>query len=243
LTEIVERLKEAAQTVYTTEKYQKRGEFGELILHLLLRDFCNTIPLISKIYFKDSHNTPIHGFDGVQVSIEADKKLLWLGESKLYTNGAAGIKDLANDLKNHIKADYLRKEFTLISRKLPEKIPDIECWRKLMDKHQRLDKIYSSIVLPMICTYSSPIFKKHCSDTDKYLSDFKRECRELHDLFESHRAKTNIEIVLMLLPVPDKTELNKELDKRLKRMQKYELHKSQRCNFLYQRVQRNRIGP
>ncbi|WP_330558188.1 Hachiman antiphage defense system protein HamA [Acutalibacter sp. 1XD8-33] len=32
----------------------RRGEFGELILHLLLRDFKNTIPLISKVYFKDS---------------------------------------------------------------------------------------------------------------------------------------------------------------------------------------------
>src|SRR5689334_3236288 len=56
LTQIVDRLKEAAETVYLTEKYQKRGEFGELILHLLLRDFQNTIPLISKIYFKDAHN-------------------------------------------------------------------------------------------------------------------------------------------------------------------------------------------
>ena len=54
LTEIVERLKEAAETVYLTEKYQTRGEFGELILHLLLRDFHNTIPFNFKMYFKDA---------------------------------------------------------------------------------------------------------------------------------------------------------------------------------------------
>ena len=52
LTDMVERLKEAAETVYLTEKYQTRGEFGELILHLLLRDFFDSIPLVSKIYFK-----------------------------------------------------------------------------------------------------------------------------------------------------------------------------------------------
>jgi hypothetical protein len=34
LNEIVVRLKEAADTVYQTDKYQSRGEFGELILHL-----------------------------------------------------------------------------------------------------------------------------------------------------------------------------------------------------------------
>lgn len=52
LTEIVDRLQDAAKTVYTTDKYKRRGEFGELILHLLLRDFCNSIPLISTIFFE-----------------------------------------------------------------------------------------------------------------------------------------------------------------------------------------------
>lgn len=34
--------------------FRNRGEFGEIILHFLLRDFKNTIPLVSKVYFKDS---------------------------------------------------------------------------------------------------------------------------------------------------------------------------------------------
>lgn len=34
--------------------FKNRGEFGEIILHFLLRDFKNTIPLVSKVYFKDS---------------------------------------------------------------------------------------------------------------------------------------------------------------------------------------------
>jgi hypothetical protein len=53
---MADKLREAAMTVFSTEKYKLRGEFGELILHLLLRDFCGTIPLVSKIYFKDSVN-------------------------------------------------------------------------------------------------------------------------------------------------------------------------------------------
>lgn len=67
-TKIMERMKQAALTVYTTDKYKRRGEFGELILHLLLRDFHNTIPLISTIYFRDSPNVPAHGFDGVHIT-------------------------------------------------------------------------------------------------------------------------------------------------------------------------------
>ncbi|WP_111309863.1 HamA C-terminal domain-containing protein [Confluentibacter sediminis] len=219
LTEIVERLKEAADTVYLTEKYQTRGEFGELILHLLLRDFHNTIPLISKMYFKDSHNVPAHGFDGVQITIKGEEKKLWLGESKLYKTGKGGIRDLISDINKHVNEDYIRKEFNLISRKLPNSVPEIEYWRKLLDKHQTLDKIFSNIVIPMVCTYNSSIFNIHNDNTKEYFDDFVNECNDLFDGFNKSKPVTNVEIILLLLPVPDKDALNNELDKRLKSMQ------------------------
>ncbi len=109
IADMIDKVLEAAQTVYETDKYKLRGEFGELILHLLLRDFCQTTPLISKIYFKDAINVPVHGFDGVQVTSLHGIHKLWLGESKLYKDGKSGIKDLVNDLKSHIAEDYLRK--------------------------------------------------------------------------------------------------------------------------------------
>jgi len=219
LTEIVERLKEAAETVYMTEKYKTRGEFGELILHLLLRDFHQTIPLISKIYFKDAYNVPAHGFDGVQVTVNGDVKKLWLGESKLYKVGKAGVQELAKDIEKHVNADYLRKEFNLISRKLPADIPEIQYWRQLMDKHQKLDVIFSSIVIPMVCTYSSELFDAHTDDKGSFFADFEKECNALNQEFEKLKPKTDVEIILMLLPVPCKDKLNTELDKRLKAMQ------------------------
>lgn len=219
LNEIVNRLKEAADTVYQTDKYQKRGEFGELILHLLLRDFCETIPLISKIYFKDSYDVPAHGFDGVQVSIVGSEKKLWLGESKLYKSGSAGIRELAEDIKKHVNEQYLRKEFNLISKKLPECIPEIEYWRNLMDRNQRLDTIFSGIVIPMVCTYSSEVFTNHCDNTSDCIDEFEKECQALSTLFNSLNDNHDIEIILMLLPVQDKDLLTEELDRRLKAMQ------------------------
>lgn len=218
-TEVIDKLREAAKTVYDTDKYERRGEFGELILHLLLRDFCDTLPLVSKIYFKDSNNVTVHGFDGVHVTTGAEKKL-WLGESKLYRDGYAGVRELANDLFAHIEGDYLRKEFCLISRRLPESTPDIEHWRNLMHKHQTLENIYKGICIPMVCTYSSGIFTTHKAATTEYVMDFTKECYELKKRFESHRKKptTSVEAILMLLPVSCKDELVGELDKRLDKM-------------------------
>jgi len=220
LPEMVDRLQDAAKTVYTTDKYKTRGEFGELILHLLLRDFYNSIPLISTIYFRDSPNVPAHGFDGVHVTINGDEKKLWLGESKLYKSGSDGITDLTNDIVKHFNGDYLRQQFNLISRKLPSDTPEINFWRELMHKNQKLDFIFSTIVIPMVCTYNSDLFKNHTNETQQYIDDFKKECLSLHKKFKAKQPKTNLEILLMLLPVPDKDELNKELDSRLKSMQR-----------------------
>ncbi|RAK70563.1 HamA C-terminal domain-containing protein [Hymenobacter edaphi] len=223
LTVMVDRLKEAADTVYQTDKYQKRGEFGELILHLLLRDFQNSIPLVSKIYFKDSHDVPVHGFDGVHVTINGEEKKLWLGESKMFKTGKRGIQDLAKDIHKHVNEDYIRKEFALVSRKLPVEVPEIDYWRNLMDKHQRAQTIFSSLVIPMVCTYTSNLFNKHTDETVDYFQEFENECKYLCSEFDKLKLKltipNNVEIILMLLPVPCKNELNKELNKRLKAMQ------------------------
>ncbi len=213
------KLKEAATRVYTTDSYQKRGEFGELVLHLLLRDFCGSIPLISKIWFKDTDNATVHGFDGVHVVVEGETKKLWLGESKLYTNGREGVKELAKDLKAHLERDYLRREFNLIETKLPESIPDIEYWRRLLHEHRRLDQIMDNICIPMVCTYSSSLYSKHNDNTEQFVADFIAECNDLKEVFEKKKIETNVEVLLMLLPVPSKDDLLSELDKRLKSMQ------------------------
>jgi hypothetical protein len=218
--EMYEKFQEAAEIIYQTDKFKKRGEFGELILHLLLRDFHNTVPLISKIYFKDSHDMAVHGFDAVQVTDDGKKRKLWLGESKLYKSGQAGVAELVRDLKKHVKADFIRREFQLLYKKLPNQIKDIEYWRDLMDKHTKLEDIFDSIVIPMVCTYSSDLFKTHDDATTSFFADFTKECKELQTYFEKKKPKTDVEIILLLLPVSNKDELNHALHNRLKAFQK-----------------------
>lgn len=216
---VFEKIREAANIIYQTDKYQKRGEFGELILHLLLRDFHNTIPLISKIYFKDSPNAVVHGFDAVQITVEEGNKKLWLGESKFYKTGSDGIDELVQDLVHHVNGDFLRKEFELLYKKLPNQIPEIEYWRDLMDKHTTLEEIFDNIVIPMVCTYSSKIFETHTDATDEFFEAFIKECNELNSRFDGKKIKTDVEILLLLLPVPDKNELNAALHNKLKAYQ------------------------
>lgn len=216
---VIDRLRDAVRTVYTTDKYDRRGEFGELILHMLLRDYHQTIPLVSKIYFKDSENAVPHGFDGVHITTSQYGNKLWLGESKLYGDGVSGVRDLAEDVVKHVNSDFLRKEFNLIRRKIPNDAPDINYWRDLMSRETTLEKIFSSIVVPMVCTYSSSLYSSHVEATEKFIEDFLVEVHQLKDKFYGFCPSTDIDIILMLLPIPDKGELVSALDSRLKLMQ------------------------
>ena len=218
---MIPRIREAAKRIYSTDKYQKRGEFGELILHLLLRDFCKSIPLVSKIYFKDADNATVHGFDAIHVVVDGSIKQLWLGESKLYDDGPAGIRDLLTDLEAHVQADYLRREFALITPKLPEAFPDVEYWRTILHANQRLDTILDSVCIPMVCTYTSRFYQDHSDNTAECYDAFAAECRRLQTLFEAGVAnvQTKVQVVLLLLPVESKPGLVDALHERLQALQ------------------------
>ena len=124
--------------------YEKKGVLGEIVLHMFLKEFKNTIPLISKMYFKDSFSQEAKGFDAVHVS--QDSLTLWLGETKFYkawkTKGVVkgGIDELVEDLKKHITKDYLSEQYVIIKRGLETQLehPQREEWiEKLSNLHPR----------------------------------------------------------------------------------------------------------
>lgn len=201
------------------DKYLRRGEFGELILHLLLRDFHATIPMLSKIYFKDSYGHTVHGFDAIH--IQPDTKTLWLGESKLYMDGKKGVKALVDDIKEHFVRDYLNDEFTIVSKKLKvfNELEDKEHWLNIMDNSTKLSDALDSINIPLLCVYPSDNFSKHDDENLKqFIEDYQNEVRGLKKHFDEkndHPLKSNLNIILMLFPVKCKIELVKRLHRKL----------------------------
>lgn len=236
------------------DKYLKRGEFGEIILHLILRDFIKTIPLISKIFLKDSDGMTVHGFDAVHIGncIEDPlKKSLYLGESKLYKDGKKGVKALISDIEEHFKKDFLNREFILISKKSDSfhKIEDYadkntkdeyeqfllekNYWFAELDNLQtgkgKMQDLFKSVTIPLLCTYTSKVFKDNTNETsEKFKTEYKTEINSLKSTFDEELEKlkkqykdsgepisTNLNIVLMLFPVPCKKELVKRLHTKL----------------------------
>lgn len=167
----------------------------------------------------------VHGFDAVHIHLET--KTLWLGESKLYNDGKKGVKALIEDIKEHFKEDYLRREFALISKKIkPYETPQKDYWINLMDENTKLEDLFQAINIPLVCTYTSNTFSKYDNEKLKgFIDDYEQEVRNLKKHFDENNDyvfKTNLNIILLLFPVQSKKKLVKKMHKKLDLLQRIE---------------------
>lgn len=238
------------------DKYLKRGEFGELILHVLLRDFVDTIPLVSKIHFKDTDGATVHGFDLVHIGPDLNNpknSSLYFGESKLYSRkngnaGSHGISDLIDDIESHFKKDFLYREIALIGKKKYSFIPPddyedkntkdeylrfleakkywFDVLSKVELKEAKLQDFLKSVTIPLVCTYQSKLYETHTDEnTNEFIQEYEKEMIELQDLLKNklvkikdnvgEPVKTELNILLVLFPIPSKKELLKRLHTKL----------------------------
>lgn len=244
-TDVVEKLREAARCIYKIKDFDimrrwyvdhdqdakkaieqmpvnRRGEFGELLLHLLLREFKKTIPLVSKVYFKDSAGVPAHGFDAVHIS--PNERILWLGESKFYADGKNGVNELIKDLTGHFNRSFLDDQFVIIKKNLENNsIPQRDEWIKILGECTKLRDKINMINIPLLCTYSNDLYRKFSDlSTDSAVSYYEANIRELKKHFDAnntHPLQDQLNCILLLFPVRDKNELVMKLHEKLWHMQ------------------------
>lgn len=214
-------IKKAARMVYQTEKYKSRGEFGELFLHMILRQIYKSIPAISKIYFKDSVNHTVKGYDAVHI-VQIDGKLeLWLGEVKFYNNATDAIRDVIAEIQEHTKQNYLRNEKILLANKIDPDSSFYPTLSRLLDQNTSLDELFDCACIPILITYDSGTLKKHNKTTDDFNKELEEEVLAIRQKIEEKTSNLNlpVKIHLFLLPLQEKSVLIQKLDEELKRLQ------------------------
>lgn len=212
-------VKQAAKTVYTTEKYQRRGEFGELMLHALLREVFDSQPAISKIYYKSAANDPVKGFDAVHIVESGSELELWLGEVKFYKDVDLALSDIAKEIVQHTERDYLRNEFILIGTKLDSRWKHSETVRELINHRKSLDEVFTRLCIPALITYESACVAGHQKVTDDFKKLLESELRAIVQKFGKAKLP-DLRIHLFLVPLHEKEALVKLLHAKLEGMQR-----------------------
>ena len=222
---LMDLVRKATRAVYETEKYQLRGEFGEILLHGLMCDVMQSTPAIRKIFFKDAANDVVKGFDAVHVVADEDRFELWLGESKFYDDVNRAIREVLEDLEKHLEMRYVRREFAAITNKLDRSWPHAEKLRLLLSEEKSLDEIFDGIRIPVLLTYDSPTIGSHSAVTAAYESAFASEVERYNEKLSNQltelekRQGFEVRIHLFLVPLETKKELLHQLQTRLKAAQ------------------------
>lgn len=215
----VQLIRDAAKRVYATQKFTKRGEFGELFLHAAIREVFGSEPAISKIYYKSARNDTVKGFDAVHVVGLGKDLELWLGEAKFYSEIKAAVRDVVKELELHTEVDYLRDEFLLIKGKIDPTWPHATAMQELLLENKSLDEVFSRACIAVLLTYDSTCLQKFNRCDDLYARAFEDEIREHYALFANSALPKDVTIHLILLPLNTKTLLVGELDVRLRAWQ------------------------
>jgi hypothetical protein len=217
----VPKLREAAKSVYTTDKFKRRGEFGELLLHAVIRELWETEPAVSKLYYKDGPNETVKGFDAVHVVLVPGSPLeLLLGEVKFYRSIDKAMTDVAKELRDHFDNDeWLRSEFIAVTRKLDDGWPHAAELRELLHRRRTISDILGRVRVPVLLTYESPSVPKHDECHDMYCADLTAEVTDLQQRFAGRNLPTDVVIDLLLVPLERKADLVTALETRLKAWQ------------------------
>ncbi|PXF32496.1 hypothetical protein WH50_04220 [Pokkaliibacter plantistimulans] len=220
--------KKAAKIVYQTEKYGLRGEFGELLLHIAIRQVYETLPAVSKIYYKSAVNETVKGFDAVHVVRKDNDLELWIGETKFYENITKAIYDVSKEIVDHLETDYLRSEFILIKNKIDPSWPEAEKLKKLLHANTSLDEVFKKACIPILLTYDSDVVGVSGVSNDEYREKIRGE---LINTYARLREKIGSEYKnrftqdfpltahVILVPLREKKKLIAALDERLKALQ------------------------
>ncbi len=214
-----EKTIEAAKALYASPKYQQRGECGELLLHVVVRQVFGSYPAISKYFFKDNRNDTVKGFDAVHVVNNQDKLELWLGEVKFYKEISQAIAAVVVELKQHVDRDYLRSEFMAIKNKIDPSWPLAARLAKLIHPQTSLDTIFDAVVVPVLLTYDSKCINSHEKVTAAFQKAFEEEVLQHRETFAGKSLPKTVRLELFLFPLESKAQLVKSFDDRIKQWQ------------------------
>ncbi|MGQ7331519.1 HamA C-terminal domain-containing protein [Streptococcus suis] len=218
----IPELKEASQyyleSDFVEDKYIRRGEFGELLLYHLLHEYFNADALISKIYFKDNVGLSAHGFDAVHV--DSKNRILWIGESKLYSSGTSAIDELMKDLSEHFNTNFFDTEFTIIDNRVHDSGIELDDFMKeLISPQTKVLKRLANINIALFAGFDSRSLQNY-KDDEEFKKELDAEIQKLRERanrkIPMHSWNKYLNIYLFLFPIDNKCQFVKDLHLKLK---------------------------
>ncbi|MBV9448662.1 MAG: DUF1837 domain-containing protein [Streptosporangiaceae bacterium] len=212
-----EQMCRAMRMVFGSGSAIRRGEPGEILLHIVCREVFGSDTVLNKVFFKTAGNDTVKGFDAVHIVHMPDGLELWLGEAKFYEERNAAIRDAIASIRAHLETDYLRGEFCLITDKIDDSWPHAGQVRQLIHENVSLDHVFRRVTIPVLLAYDSPAVRGHSEECAEFIAAFEKEMLEGWQRFagQATNVAVPVRVRLFLAPLGSKRALVDEIDRML----------------------------
>lgn len=196
-------------------KKNRKGDYGELLLFLILKAFYGADRLVTKVRLRTSVKEQIKGFDCAHFDIdEHGKARIWLGEVKFYKSFSNAASDIIDEIEQHLSHEYLKNEFSILCPNIEynEEIEIPEEMVEYLDGTISLDDV--RIIVPALITYESSLIKKFESVCDNFKVAFKKQFEEKFNTLNKKKLNipSNVELMFILLPLNDIERIKTKLE-------------------------------
>lgn len=202
-------LKEAAFRVFKEESSARRGEIGELLLHIIAITEYRAHAFVSRLFYKMRTNDQVTGFDSALVTFdEATSEIeLWLGEAKFYKNTQDAIAAALTSLAGHLEQGFLEETKILVGPKIEPSTPGYEKLQWLFDDGNTLDEIISRIVVPVLVASESSAASTFSGCSETYKNLVIAEYAYVQGRFDRSEIAKRVRIVVIYVPLASKETL------------------------------------
>lgn len=189
---------------------KKAGDYGEIILFLLLDLFYGSKKLVTKVFYKTPGDVPVFGADATHFTKDSDGQIaFWFGESKFYKDFGSALDkafiSVEHFLEKGVKKeiDFLTPSRIEINRNVDKDL--YEEVRNFIIGNPSLDQV--KIKIPVLITYEMNDLDKF---DDEKASEFLKNMKvEFENRYKQIQQKVwskpykKLAFVFFLLPIQD----------------------------------------
>lgn len=193
----------------------KKGDYGELLLYLIMVVYYNAPKFVTKVRLRSSVGMQINGYDCAHFTIEEDEPVLWLGESKFHQSFSTALTESFKSLDDHCKILYTSDEISILK-------PNIEINKDLEGDFLKLKSVFAGksidkikFRIPVLLTYDSKTVKSNEDIDEKFISDLEDELEAHHMSIESKDVMSelkNVEFVFFIFPLDTVATIKSDLE-------------------------------
>lgn len=186
----------------------RNGEAGELVLFLLTEWVLKAPQILAKMSLKTNSQMPVHGADGVHVRYcnLREGLVFYLGESKVYSDVGAAIRETARSIAEEFSDKKVNHELQLVRNNIDFSGLDSIAKReflKYLDPYEESSNRRFSIATCLVAfdfdSYGSLRGEKFFEDEARLkLVSLKKDVSEVFNSF----GLSGIEVEMFLLPLP-----------------------------------------